>query len=444
MGQYVFKMPDIGEGIVEAEIVKWYVNIGDQIEEEATVADVMTDKATVEITAPVGGKVTFVGCDEGESLSIGADFVVFDYEGEDVGELGANDASSTVEPSVDSSSAEATEAEQTEPEQQPKTSSSTPEAVKPPPTPGQRPGGGGTLPRPAGEKPLASPAVRKRALEHGVQLSYVHGTGPANRITQNDLDAYLAGTPVGGAASSRNGLTSYQLREGEEQIKVIGLRKAIARSTQKSKQDIPHFSYIEEVDVTELEKLRGHLNSQKTEDQPKLTLLPFVIRAIINVIVRSFPQMNATFDGVANVITQHQPIHLGMAAQTPNGLMVPVIKHAEALDIWQLADEVKRLAIGARENTLSPEELTGSTITVTSLGPLGGLATTPVINQPEVAIVGPNKITDKLTLDNGQLMTRKVMNISSSFDHRVLDGVEAAEFVQAIRAQLEHPATLFI
>ena len=431
MGQYVFKMPDIGEGIVEAEVVKWHVNVSDHVDEEQPIADVMTDKATVEITAPVSGKITFLGCEEGNNLQIGADFVIFEYEGDNVGEREVSVESSNEQDDAIQESIEPTadfEVNENESIQQEKLERSYDQSA--------------VIPRPLGEKPLASPAVRKRARDAGVNLAYVSGSGPANRITQADLEAYLSEASVGFATNSS--ASAISVKREDKEIKVTGLRKVIASRMQLAKQNIPHFSYVEEVDMTELESLRQHLNKNKTSDQPKLMLLPFIILAMVNAIKAKFPQMNAHFDDEQNVITQLGDINVGMATQTSTGLMVPVIKRADQLELWSLAAEIVSLAHKARENTLTVQQLTGSGITVTSLGRLGGISATPIINKPEVAIIGPNKIQEKLVLDDGLVIKRKVMNISSSFDHRVLDGVEAAEFVQSIREQLENPAALFI
>ncbi|MGC1303915.1 MAG: dihydrolipoamide acetyltransferase family protein, partial [Caulobacteraceae bacterium] len=282
-----------------------------------------------------------------------------------------------------------------------------------------------------------SPAIRRRAREAKIDLGAVKGTGPEGRITREDWDAYVAGAKAGSAPSRPI------LRDEIEEIKVIGLRRKIAEKMSEAKRRIPHFAYIEECDVTELEDLRVHLNATRRMDQPKLTLLPFLITALAKALPR-FPQINARFDDEAGIVRRYRAIHLGMATQTPNGLIVPVIRHAEALDVWALASEITRLAEATRKGTATKDELSGSTITLTSLGPLGGLAHTPVINHPEVAIVGPNKIIERPVVRSGQIVVRKMMNLSSSFDHRVVDGYDAAEFIQAVRALLEHPATLFM
>jgi 2-oxoisovalerate dehydrogenase E2 component (dihydrolipoyl transacylase) len=294
--------------------------------------------------------------------------------------------------------------------------------------------------RAAGEKPIASPAVRRRAWELGIELQFVHGSGPSGRITQQDLEVYLASR---GQPAAARGSTTYVERHDETEVPVMGLRRKIAQKMQEAKRRIPHFSYVEEVDVTELEMLRARLNEKFGAERGKLTVLPLLARAVV-LAVRDFPQVNARFDDDKGVVTQYGAVHLGMAAQTPNGLMVPVIHHAEAMDMWAFAKEVARLAEAARTGKASRDELQGSTITITSLGPLGGIVTTPVINHPEVAIVGVNRIVERPMIRDGQVVARKLMNLSSSFDHRVVDGMDAAQFIQAIRALLEAPAMLFV
>jgi 2-oxoisovalerate dehydrogenase E2 component (dihydrolipoyl transacylase) len=294
--------------------------------------------------------------------------------------------------------------------------------------------------RTAGEKPLASPAVRQRAHDLGIELQYVPGAGPAGRISHADLDAFIAS---GGRNAVLRGGSGPAPREGIEDVKIIGLRRKIAEKMQDSKRRIPHYAYVDEVDMTELESLRVHLNATRKKDQPKLTVLPFFMRALVKVLP-DYPQINARFDDEAGIVHRYAPVHIGIATQTANGLIVPVVHHAEALDIWQSATEVARVSTAARENKATKDELTGSTITITSLGPLGGLVTTPVINHPEVAIVGPNAILDRPVVRDGAVVVRKMMNLSSSFDHRVVDGYDAAEFIQRVKALLEHPALLFM
>jgi len=294
--------------------------------------------------------------------------------------------------------------------------------------------------RKPGDKPVASPAVRERAHELGIELQYVAGSGPAGRITHQDLDAYIAS---GGRGAVATRATGYAPRDGIEEIKVIGLRRKIAEKMQDAKRRIPHFAYVEEIDMTELESLRAHLNKTKQKDQPKLNVLPFLMRALVRVLP-DYPQINARFDDDAGLVHRYAAVHIGIATQTANGLTVPVVKHAEARDVWDTALEVARVASLARDNKASKDDLTGSTITITSLGTLGGVVTTPVINHPEVAIIGPNAIVERPVVRNGQVVVRKMMNLSSSFDHRVVDGYDAAEFIQRIKALLEHPATLFM
>lgn len=294
-------------------------------------------------------------------------------------------------------------------------------------------------PRKFGDRPLASPAVRGRADELGIALQYVEGTGPSGRITHEDLDRFVAG---GGHAVAPKA-SGHARRDGVDDVKLIGLRRKIAESMQNSKRRIPHFAYVEEVDMTELEALRAHLNKTKTKEQPKLTVLPFLMRALTKVLP-DYPQINARFDDEAGIVHRYRPVHIGIATQTANGLIVPVVRHAESLDIWRSAAEVARVSAAARENKATKDELSGSTITITSLGPLGGVATTPVINYPEVGIIGPNAIIDRPVVRDGQVVVRKMMNLSSSFDHRVVDGYDAAEFIQRVKALLEHPALLFM
>jgi len=300
--------------------------------------------------------------------------------------------------------------------------------------------GGEAKLRPEGEKPLASPAVRRRAEDLGVKLSYVHGSGPAGRIEHADLDAFIASN--GATARAQTTGSSYAQRTAIEDIKVIGLRRKIAEKMQDAKRRIPHFAYIEEVDMTELEDLRAHLNVTH-KARGKLTVLPFFMRALVKVLP-DYPQINARFDDDAGVVHRHAAVHIGIATQTAGGLIVPVVKHAETMDLWAAAAEVSRVSAAARDNKAKSDELSGSTITITSLGPLGGIATTPVINHPEVAIIGPNKIVERPVVRHGQVVVRKMMNLSSSFDHRVVDGYDAAEFIQRVKGLLEHPATLFI
>ncbi|MEQ1866785.1 MAG: dihydrolipoamide acetyltransferase family protein [Micropepsaceae bacterium] len=429
MGRFVFKLPDVGEGTAEAEIVAWHVRGGDTIKEDQHLVDVMTDKATVEMTSPVSGKVLSLHGEPGSMAPVGAPIVILEVEGEGNEALFKGKNGATAPAAAKPAPPPPPKLEEKKPAPKP-----VPVAAKPEPATVAP-----SAPRKFGDKPLASPAVRQRANELGVQLQFIHGTGPAGRISHADLDAYIAkGAPT--ARSNGGGNTR---REGEELIKVIGLRRKIAEKMQEAKRRIPHFAYVEEVDMTELEALRVQMNAAKRADQPKLTLLPFVMRALVRVLP-DYPQINARFDDEAGVVHRFAPVHIGVATQTPNGLIVPVVHHAEAMDLWQAASEVARVSTAARENKATKDELSGSTITITSLGPIGGVVTTPVINHPEVAIIGPNAIIERPVVHNGHIAVRKMMNLSSSFDHRVVDGYDAAMFIQRVKALLEHPAMMFM
>ena len=420
MGTHVIKMPDIGEGIAQVELVEWFVKVGDIIAEDQVVADVMTDKATVEIPSPVSGKVLALGGQPGEVMAVGSELIRIEVEGSGnhVDTPRATPAPAQAEPPQASPRAE----------QQAAVSPAAAATAAAP-----------IVPRQANDKPLASPAVRKRALDAGIELRYVHGNGPAGRILHEDLDAFMS-KPHTAAGQAPSG---YAQRTDSEQVQVIGLRRKIAQRMQDAKRRVAHFSYVEEIDVTHLEALRQQLNKKHGEDRGKLTLLPFLVRAMV-VALREFPQINATYDDEAQIITRHGAVHVGIATQGDNGLMVPVLRHAEAGSLWGNASEITRLAHAARSNKASREELSGSTITLTSLGALGGIASTPVVNTPEVAIVGVNRMVERPMVVDGQIVVRKMMNLSSSFDHRVVDGMDAALFIQAVRGLLEQPACLFV
>jgi 2-oxoisovalerate dehydrogenase E2 component (dihydrolipoyl transacylase) len=433
MGRFVFKLPDVGEGTAEAEIVAWHVKVGDEIHEDQQLVDVMTDKATVEMTSPVSGKVIQLHGAPGEMAPVGAPLVELEVEG--AGNMGGKGA-----PPKPAAIAQGAAQAGAKPRPQLVKPAPANDAQPPPVAPEPAARVGATVakfPRKAGDKPLASPAVRKRARELGIELQFITGSGPAGRIEHTDLDAFLARGP------SIAGGIGRAIRDGVEEIKIIGLRRKIAEKMQEAKRRIPHFAYVEEVDVTELEGLRAHLNANKKAEQPKLTLLPFLMRALVRVLP-DFPQINARFDDDAGVVHRHAAVHIGIATQTTNGLMVPVVRHAESLSVWDSAAEVARVSDLARSGKASREELSGSTITITSLGPLAGVVTTPVINHPEVAIIGPNAIRELPVVLGGEIVVRKRMNISSSFDHRVVDGYDAALFIQRIKAHLENPATLFM
>jgi 2-oxoisovalerate dehydrogenase E2 component (dihydrolipoyl transacylase) len=424
MGVRSIKMPDVGEGVAEAEIVEWEVKVGDLVKEDQVVAAVMTDKATVDIPTPVAGSVLALGGAVGDVLAVGAELIRIDAPG-------LPDSLLPAAPKSRPQQQEPPPPPSAKPEPAP---ASRAPAAEPPPRPPEPQMG---APCPLGEKPLAAPALRLKAREAGVDLRFVHGSGPAGRVTHQDLDAYIARPPE---PSKRSGRAP---NKAVETIKVVGMRRRIAENMAESARRVAHFSYVEEVDVTALEELRAALNARATEERPKLTVLPFLILGIVKA-VGEFPQINAHYDDDNNVITRFGAVHLGVATQTPNGLMVPVVRHAETLGLHECAREMRRVSEAARQGGAAREELSGSTITLTSLGALGGIASTPIINRPEVAIVGVNKIVVRPVWRDGGFVPRKVMNLSSSFDHRVVDGYDAATFIQRLRTLIEAPATLFI
>ncbi|WP_435203894.1 dihydrolipoamide acetyltransferase family protein [Qipengyuania sp. 902] len=436
MAKFTFNMPDIGEGIAEAEIVQWHKQVGDTVQEDEEFVDMMTDKATVPMESPVNGKILEIAGGEGDMVSIGSMLVVIEVEGEVPDEVAEeNEAAADATPAPapkDDDVEERIEVENPDPSDADDAMAADP---SPPPAPSPTP-----APKPkakADTKVLATPAVRKRAKDLGVDLAQVK---PAEdgRVRHGDLDQFLSyNSGYGSAAPTRE----------DEEKKVIGMRRRIAENMAASKRNIPHFSYVEEVDVTDLEELRAQLNANRG-DKPKLTILPMLITAICKTLP-DFPMMNARYDDEAGVVTRYGSVHMGMAAQTDAGLMVPVIKNAQAQNLWQLANEISRLADAARSGTAKSEEMQGGTLTVTSLGPLGGVATTPVINRPEVAIIGPNRIIERpmyVTGSDGaeRIEKRKLMNISISCDHRVVDGWDAASFVQALKKLLEAPALILV
>jgi 2-oxoisovalerate dehydrogenase E2 component (dihydrolipoyl transacylase) len=399
MSEYIFKMPDLGEGTVDAEIVAWHAKPGDMVSEDQPMVEVMTDKAAVEVPAPVTGRVVSISGAPGDKVAVGSPLIVF--------EVGNGAATPPVTPAK------------------------TPAAAEPAATVSA------TLPA-AAERPgrvMTSPANRRRAREAGIDLSTVAGTGHGGRILRDDVEEAARG---GGGAPSAAG-------DGPAttEIKVIGLRRVIAERMSEAKRTIPHFAYVEEVDVTELEALRQHLNAEPGSPDKSLSYLPLVVMALIRVLPE-FPACNALYDSARGVIVQHRAAHVGIATQTPDGLKVPVVRNAQDLGLWELSAEIKRLADRARTNKASREELSGSTITVTSLGKLGGIVSTPIINAPEVAIIGLNKAVDRPVVREGAVAVRRIMNLSSSFDHRFVDGYDAAAMIQKLKGLLEHPATIFI
>jgi 2-oxoisovalerate dehydrogenase E2 component (dihydrolipoyl transacylase) len=409
MSEYVFKLPDLGEGTVEAEIAEWMVKVGDTVLEEDPICAMLTDKAAVELTAPVSGTVVSIAGDEGDTVSVGSPLIVFDTSGK----AAAPEAS---EPKIEQADEK--------PESPPSTDDQT-----------------ATEPKAAG-KVATSPSIRARAREAGIDLSQIHGSGPRGRILKSDFEAFQA---EGGArpADAVPATPVAEKRTGVTEIKVIGMRRKIAERMSQANQEIPHFTYVEEVDVTALESLREHLNSKKPSGAAKLTPLAFIGLALIRAL-REFPQCNAHYDGERNVIVRHDAVHLGIATQTDDGLKVAVVKHAEARNLDDLAEEIRRVSSAARDNTASRDELSGSTITITSLGKMGGIVSTPVINQPEVGIIGVNKAIDRPVVIGGQVVVRRMMNLSSSFDHRFVDGYDGAAMIQALKDLLEQPATIFM
>lgn len=403
MGRYLFRLPDIGEGVAEAEITAWHVKPGDRIAEDGPLLDVMTDKATVDMTSPVEGTVTAIHGEVGSMAPVGAVLVELEVAGE---APAARKPANAKQPDAKQDVAQNARAAET--------------PVAPPAAPAA----------PVNPDPTASPATRRRAMEWGIKLEDVKGTGPHGRILVEDLERHRAAPKPAP-------------RQGVEEIKLVGMRRKIADRMAQSKRQIPHFSYVEEFDLTELEALRADLNANRRDNQPKLTLLPFFIQAMVR-LLPEFPNINAHYDEADGVLRRHAAIHIGIATQTPSGLMVPVVRHAETRDLWDCARELLRVTAAARAGSATREELSGSTITLTSLGPLGGIAATPIINHPEVAIIGPNKLVERPVVDGSFLTRRKLMNLSSSFDHRIVDGYDAASFIQRLKRLMEHPALIFL
>ena len=395
MSEYIFKLPDLGEGMVEAEIAEWMVKVGDYIEEEDPFGSVMTDKAAVELSAPVSGKVVSLAGEPGDMVAVGATLIVFESEGE-----------------------QATD-------------------NKPPPAQAEQIVEEPQLNEPS-TKVLTSPSIRQHAREAGIDLTLVHGSGPRGRILKSDLEKHQT---VGNSVTASPGAATEPANAITE-IKVIGLRRIIAERMSVANREVPHFAYVEEIDVTALESLRQHLNTKWAGTEEKLTLLPFIGQALSRALA-NYPQINALYDGDKNIISQYQAVHLGIATQTAGGLKVPVVRNAEALSLRDLASEIRQVSSAARDNTAKPEELSGSTITITSLGKVGGIVTTPIINLPEVAIIGVNKAVERPVVIDGKIVIRTMMNLSSSFDHRFVDGYDAAMMIQEVKDMLEQPATIF-
>ncbi len=413
MSEYIFKLPDLGEGTVESEIGEWYINIGDQVTEEDVVGIMMTDKAAIELSSPISGKVVKLAGEPGDIVAVGAPLVVFETD------AAAPEKPAQAKPPRAGNGSDGADGKPVE-------------ATVP------------AEPRAEAEDSLmrsrvmTSPAIRRMAKETGVDLALIAGSGPGGRISRKDFDQFLkrqafAGTPI----------PAQPVAPTTSEVKVIGLRRIIAERMSAAKREIPHFSYVEEVDITEVEALRKHLNSKKNDPSERLTLLPFLGLALVRAL-REFPQCNTTYDKERNVLLRHDAVHLGVATQTPDGLKVPVVRHAEVRSIDDLASEIRRVSNAARDNSAKKNELSGSTITITSLGKLGGIVSTPVINLPEVAIIGVNRAMERPVVINGQIAVRLMMNLSSSFDHRFVDGYDAAAMIQRIKDMLEHPATIFL
>ncbi|CTQ55083.1 Lipoamide acyltransferase component of branched-chain alpha-keto acid dehydrogenase complex [Roseibium album] len=428
MGVFAIHLPDVGEGIAEAELIEWHVKPGDLVREDDILAAVMTDKAAVEVPSSAEGKVLELGGEIGEMIPVGSVLIRIEVAGD----------GNETEGSGQSSREEVASEEETKPApQEPENKTQDPASAQPKNEAANLANAAPSVPRASGTKPLAAPSVRARAREEGVDLRQVPGSSPAGRISHADLDNWIAsgGIQQGGVTRTQN--------TGVEEIRVIGMRRKIAEKMALSKRQIPHITIVEEVEMSALEDLRAALNAKHKGERAKLTILPFLMRAIVEA-VREQPDLNARYDDEAGVIYRHGGVHIGIATQTPAGLNVPVVHHAEAGNLWENAGEVVRLADAAREGTIKRDELNGGTITITSLGSLGAIATTPIINHPEVAIVGVNKMQIRPIWDGQQFQPKKMMNISCSFDHRVIDGWDAAVFVQKLKTLLETPAMLFV
>jgi len=416
MGVHVFKLPDIGEGVVEGEVVQWHVSVGDAVKEDDPIVDVMTDKASVTIPSPVNGVVSSLSGGVGDMIAVGSTLVEFD----------SDDTPPAAEP-VAATESEVEAASEPEPEPEPEPAS------EPDPEPAPAPAA------PSG-RALASPALRRRAREAGIDIAQISGSGPSGRIRNADLDAFIA---ADGSVTGTEPTAQSAKRTDVTEVKVVGLRRKIAEQMTTSKTRIAHFSYFEEADVTELETLRRTLNASRDVTQPKLTYLPFIMLALSK-IMPDHPECNATYDDQAGVVMRHGAVHIGIATQTERGLYVPVVKHVETMDVWQAAEEMQRVAGAARDGTASLDDLTGSTFTITSLGRDGGLGATPIINHPEVAILGVHKAREMPVVRDGQIVVRRIMNLSSSFDHRVVDGADGAALIQHLKRMLENPALIFM
>jgi 2-oxoisovalerate dehydrogenase E2 component (dihydrolipoyl transacylase) len=434
MSRYIFKMPDLGEGTVEAEVVAWHVKPGDLVQEDQVMCEVMTEKAAVEMPAPVTGRILSIQGEPGDMVAVGSELVVFETD--------ATSAAAGAEPVA--KIPVAPPAEPLTPQLQPQNRRATDSKAGEKQQIAAAANGNGTGEHKSA-RVMVSPASRRRAVEAGLDLTAVTGTGPAGRIAPGDIDSALAAGAAQGAPPSMNARANapHAPRNGTEEVKIIGLRRVIAERLTESARSIPQYSYVEECDLTRLEGLRKHLNDRRPAAAPPLTFLPFIVAALARVLDK-FPQCNAVYDSARGVLVKHKGVHVGIATQTPQGLKVPVVRNAESRALHDLAAEIRRVAEAARTNKSPREELTGSTITVTSLGKLGGIASTPMINMPEVSIIGINKAIERAVVVDGQITVRLMMNLSSSFDHRFVDGYDAASMIQALKDLLEQPATIFI
>jgi 2-oxoisovalerate dehydrogenase E2 component (dihydrolipoyl transacylase) len=432
MSRYVFKMPDLGEGTVSAEVVAWHVKPGDLVQEDQVMCEVMTEKAAVEMPAPVTGRILSISGEPGDMVAVGSELVVFD-----------TDATSAA--AGDAPAAKTPPAAPAEPMTPQRRATDKPNEKLEVAAAANGANGGNDTGTHKSARVMVSPASRRRAAEAGLDLSTVTGTGPAGRIEPGDIDSALASGAARGAPPSMNARANAtrEARNGTEEVKIIGLRRVIAERLTESARSIPQYSYVEECDLTRLEGLRKHLNDRRPPAAPPLTFLPFIVAALARVLDK-FPQCNALYDASRGVLVKHKAVHVGIATQTPQGLKVPVVRNVESRALHDLAAEIRRVAEAARNNKSPREELTGSTITITSLGKLGGIASTPMINMPEVSIIGINKAIERAVVVDGQITVRLMMNLSSSFDHRFVDGFDAASMIQALKDSLEQPATIFI
>ncbi|MGH8316590.1 MAG: dihydrolipoamide acetyltransferase family protein [Steroidobacteraceae bacterium] len=437
MSRYVFKLPDLGEGTVEAEIVSWHVKPGDEVSEDDVLVEVMTEKAAVELPAPVSGKIVSTTGQAGDMVPVGSELVVLETAS------GITAAGAAAEPPIAAGNGGG-----------PARAQAIRNGAARHAQPGSANGGmaaatAATAAPDTNRRVLTSPAIRRRAKEAGIDLRQVAGSGPQGRIVRQDFEAYAAARSAGRSASvaampvARPAAPAPRASGSTEEIKVIGLRRLIAQRMSDAKRNIPHFSYVEEVDVTELESLRRHLNTKLEPATPALAYLPFLALALVRVL-EDFPQCNAHYDAERGVIVRYRSVHLGIATQTPEGLKVPVVRDVQLRSLWDVAAEMRRVTEAARANKATREELAGSTITLTSLGKLGGIASTPIINAPEVAIVGINRAVERPVVVGGAITVRRMMNLSSSFDHRFVDGYDAAAMIQALKERIEQPATIFV